>query len=81
VSEGHYTETQLAARIMADFFATTVIRKLEQGYDDLYVWEQDALRWLSDWRQQDKETFINAWTQTYIDEGGPPPWRDLETPL
>jgi hypothetical protein len=65
-----------AAYIMADLFATTVLRGLDQHprREWLYCWERGALAWLKDWRTRDPRTPINAWTQTYMDKG-PPPWR------
>lgn len=64
-----------AAYALAAFFSCTVLRKLEQGYRDLYVWEQQALDWLREWRKRDPDSLICAWTQTYINHG-PPPWRN-----
>jgi hypothetical protein len=67
------TEAEAAYRL-ADLFAQTVLRKLEVGYRDLYVWEQGALDWLKEWRKRDQDTPINAWTSCYMNHG-PPPWR------
>lgn len=67
-------QTAVAAYTLAEFFATTVERKLSQGYRDLYCWEQRALDWLRDWRKIDEVTPINMWTQCYLTYG-PPPWR------
>ena len=63
-----------AAYWLADLFAQAVIRKLEMGYRDLYMWEQGALDWLREYRKRAPEAFLNSWTQHYLDHG-PPPWR------
>lgn len=67
-------ETDRAAAIIADLFSSTVGQKLRCGYNNLYVWEREALDWLREWRANGGDTPINLWTASYL-KYGPPPWR------
>lgn len=51
--------------IISDMLATTLVRDGEAGRQ-LYCWETDGVRWLSEQWKRDPGTVINAWTADLV---------------
>lgn len=51
--------------VISDMLAMTLIRDSEAGRQ-LYCWERDGVRWLSEQRKRDPDTMMNAWTSDLV---------------